>query len=115
MKLTQRRIKTLTLVTIFSFIVVMYLWLATCSNTAYSQSAKPSKVDTTTPTPPKTYTLTYDRNFLSVHLDSLLGYGSRFIGSQLSKDDYIQVLQNYNRIIVRIAQSGRLDSLAVKK
>jgi len=112
MKLSAPFIKTCTLVMIIGFGIVMATYFS-CGNAAYSQSVKPIKVDTTTP--PKTYTLTYDRNFLNVHLDSLLGYGSRFIGSQLSKDDYIQVLQNYNRIIVRIAQSGRLDSLSVKK
>ncbi|HEY6436171.1 MAG TPA: hypothetical protein VIY47_06250 [Ignavibacteriaceae bacterium] len=112
MKLTQRRIKTATLVTIFLFIGVVYLALATCSRSAYGQSVKPPKTDTV---PPKTYTLTYDRNFLSVHLDSLLRYGSQFIGTELSKTNYFEVMAIYNRIVFRIVQSGKLDSLAVKK
>jgi hypothetical protein len=78
---------------------------------AYSQ--KPSKADTIPPQ--KNYTITYDRGFLNVHLDSLLRYGSQFIGSELSKQNYFEVMAIYNRIIVRIATTGKLDSTIIKQ
>ena len=96
-------------------ICIVALFIFTCGsggNSAYGQSVKPPKTDTI---PPKTYTLTYDRNFLNVHLDSLLRYGSQFIGTELSKTNYFEVMAIYNRIVFRIVQSGKLDSLAVKK
>ena len=63
----------------------------------------------------KIYTLTYDRNSLYNNLDSLNAIGSQYIGTELSKSSWMQIMGIYNRVLVRIVNSGKLDSVIIKK
>ena len=62
----------------------------------------------------KVYSLTYERNYLYVNLDSLSAMG-RYLGTAMTKDDWLQVVGIYNRVLGRVATMGRLDSTIVKQ
>jgi hypothetical protein len=93
---------------IFSIIIAISFF--SCGSPACGQ-----RVNNPTDSLPKqkTYTLTYERNSLYVNLDSLNSL-SRYLGSALDKDSWIQVIGAYNRILGRVATMGKLDSLYKK-
>ena len=81
---------------------------------SYGADGKISITDTV-PKQSYTYTRSFEVKYFQVSIDSLFFMGNQYIGSSLSKDEFNQIISVFNRIAIKLANGGKIDSIPVPK